>query len=36
MSVPGMVKKAGWYALVGYSAFFWLMLALDVMYWYFY
>ncbi len=31
-----MFGKACWYALIGYSVFFWLVLLVDIVYWYFY
>ncbi|OPZ38287.1 MAG: hypothetical protein BWY96_01111 [Spirochaetes bacterium ADurb.BinA120] len=29
-------KKLAWYALAGFTAFFWLVIAIDIIYWYFY
>jgi len=29
-------KKLAWYALVGFTIFFWTVLAIDIVYWYFY
>ncbi len=30
------MKKAAWYILIGFSVFFWLVILLDIIYWYFY